>query len=54
MAGHRPSGTVAFLLTDLEGSTRMWEQDPDAMQAAYALANVDPKLLTGPVASIDR
>ena len=29
-----PSGTVTFLLTDLEGSTRMWEQDPDAMKAA--------------------
>jgi class 3 adenylate cyclase len=34
MAGHPPSGTVTFLLTDLEGSTRMWEQDPDAMKAA--------------------
>ena len=29
-----PSGTVTFLLTDLEGSTRMWEQDPEAMKAA--------------------
>jgi class 3 adenylate cyclase len=34
MAGHLPSGTVTFLLTDLEGSTRMWEQDPVAMKAA--------------------
>jgi predicted ATPase/class 3 adenylate cyclase len=34
MAGHPPSGTVTFLLTDLEGSTRMWEQDPVAMKAA--------------------
>jgi predicted ATPase/class 3 adenylate cyclase len=34
MAGHLPSGTVTFLLTDLEGSTRMWEQDPTAMKAA--------------------
>jgi class 3 adenylate cyclase len=34
MTGHPPSGTVTFLLTDLEGSTRMWEQDPDAMRAA--------------------
>jgi predicted ATPase/class 3 adenylate cyclase len=34
MTGHPPSGTVTFLLTDLEGSTRMWEQDPDAMKAA--------------------
>jgi hypothetical protein len=28
------SGTVTFLLTDLEGSTRMWEEDPVAMKAA--------------------
>ncbi len=34
MAGHPPSGTVTFLLTDLEGSTRLWEQDPGAMKAA--------------------
>ena len=34
MTGSLPSGTVTFLLTDLEGSTRMWEQDPDAMRAA--------------------
>ncbi len=34
MAWQPPSGTVTFLLTDLEGSTRLWEQDPDAMKAA--------------------
>jgi predicted ATPase/class 3 adenylate cyclase len=34
MTGQLPSGTVTFLLTDLEGSTRMWEQDPVAMKAA--------------------
>ena len=50
MAGHPPSGTVTFLLTDLEGSTRMWERHPDAPKAAmirHALANVDPEFLTG-------
>ena len=31
-----PSGTVTFLFTDIEGSTRLWEQDPEAMQAALA------------------
>lgn len=36
MAGHQPSGTVTFLLTDLEGSTRLWEQDPVAMKVAMA------------------
>ena len=31
----RPStGTLTFLFTDLEGSTRLWEQFPDAMQVA--------------------
>jgi predicted ATPase len=29
-----PSGTVTFLFTDIEGSTRLWEQDPQAMQSA--------------------
>ena len=28
-----PSGTVAFLFTDIEGSTRRWERDPVAMRA---------------------
>ncbi len=36
MTGHPPSGTVTFLLTDLEGSTRLWEQNPEAMKAAMA------------------
>jgi predicted ATPase/class 3 adenylate cyclase len=29
-----PSGTVTFLLTDIEGSTRNWEASPIAMRAA--------------------
>ena len=36
MAEYPPSGTVTFLLTDLEGSTRTWEQDPVAMKVAMA------------------
>ena len=31
-----PSGTVTFLFTDLEGSSRLWEQHPDAMGDALA------------------
>jgi class 3 adenylate cyclase len=31
-----PSGTVTFLFTDLEGSTRLWEEHPEAMREALA------------------
>jgi class 3 adenylate cyclase len=31
-----PGGTVAFLFTDIEGSTARWERDPAAMQSAVA------------------
>jgi predicted ATPase/class 3 adenylate cyclase len=31
-----PSGTVTFLFTDIEGSTRLWEEHGDAMQPALA------------------
>ena len=30
----RPTGTVTFLFTDLEGSTTRWEQQRQAMQSA--------------------
>jgi class 3 adenylate cyclase len=29
-----PSGTVTFLFTDIEGSTRLIEQHPDSMEEA--------------------
>src|SRR5260370_773285 len=29
-----PSGTVTFLFSDIEGSTRLWEEHPDAMREA--------------------
>ncbi len=31
-----PSGVVTFLFTDIEGSTRRWETDADAMRSALA------------------
>ena len=32
-----PAGTVTFLFTDIEGSTRLWEEHPAAMKAALAV-----------------
>ncbi len=32
----RPTGTVTFLFTDIEGSTRRWEHQPAAMTQAFA------------------
>jgi predicted ATPase/class 3 adenylate cyclase len=32
----RPTGTVTFLFTDIEGSTKLWEQHPAAMKVAIA------------------
>ena len=34
MTAAAPSGVVTFLFTDIEGSTRRWEADADAMRAA--------------------
>src|SRR3989337_754900 len=31
-----PTGTVTFLFTDIEGSTRLWEKHPTAMREALA------------------
>ena len=30
-----PSGMVTFLLTDVEGSTRIWEADPSRARAGF-------------------
>ena len=35
----RPSGTVTFLFSDIEGSVQRWERDRDAMAAALARHN---------------
>ncbi|MGH3256723.1 MAG: DUF4062 domain-containing protein, partial [Streptosporangiaceae bacterium] len=39
-----PAGTVTFLLTDIEGSTRLWETVPDAMEVALGRHS---RLVTG-------
>ena len=31
-----PTGTVTFLFTDIEGSTRLWQEEPEAMSVAHA------------------
>ena len=31
-----PSGTVTFLLTDVEGSAALWDEAPEAMRFALA------------------
>jgi len=41
-----PTGTVTFLLTDIEGSTRLWETVADAMEVALEQHN---RLVTGVV-----
>ncbi|MGB6601846.1 MAG: hypothetical protein WBE77_12275 [Candidatus Cybelea sp.] len=35
-ASARPTGTVTFLFTDIEGSTQRWESHREAMKAAVA------------------
>jgi predicted ATPase/class 3 adenylate cyclase len=34
--GDLPSGTVTFLFTDIEGSTRLWQERPEEMPSALA------------------
>ena len=33
-----PTGTVTLLLADVEGSTRLWETQPDEMTTALGIA----------------
>src|SRR5262245_60370956 len=43
-----PAGTVTFLLTDIEGSTRLWESVPEAMEVALERHNrLLPEVIEG-------
>ena len=39
VSGLLPTGTVTLLLADVEGSTRLWETQPEQMTAAVARLN---------------
>ena len=39
VSGLLPTGTVTLLLADVEGSTRLWETQPNEMTAAVARLN---------------
>ncbi len=39
MNAELPEGILPFLFTDIEGSTPLWEKDPDGMRQALALHN---------------
>lgn len=39
MSSTFPSGTVTFLFTDIEDSTKLWEQHPQEMLVAHARHN---------------
>src|SRR6201997_120659 len=39
VTGLLPTGTVTLLLADVEGSTRLWETQPEVMTAAVARLN---------------
>ena len=39
MSSNFPSGTVTFLFTDIEDSTKLWEQHPQEMSIAHARHN---------------
>src|SRR5271156_4413108 len=46
VSGFLPTGTVTLLLADVEGSTRLWETQPEVMTAAIArLTQVVPDVI---------
>jgi class 3 adenylate cyclase len=45
-----PTGTVTFLFTDIEGSTRLWQRHPEAAVAEAAWTEGASRLLEETVA----
>src|SRR4051794_30133468 len=43
-----PGGTVTFLFTDIEGSTRHWQHQPNAMPAALARHDALLRMVVNP------
>ena len=50
VSGLLPTGTVTLLLADVEGSTRLWETQPDEMTTALARLN---QIVSGIIAAHD-
>ncbi len=42
-----PSGTVTFLFTDIEGSTKLWERFPEGMKESLAKHDTLPRIIEG-------
>ncbi len=51
VSGLLPTGTVTLLLADVEGSTRLWETQPEQMTAAMARMNQRSRKLSPPTAA---
>src|ERR1700739_1260327 len=50
VSGLLPTGTVTLLLADVEGSTRLWETQPEEMSAAVARLD---RAVSGAIAAYD-
>lgn len=43
-----PTGTITFLFTDIEGSTRLWQAQPQAMEAALRPLATEGRVIIEP------
>ena len=49
-----PTGTVTLLLADVEGSTQLWESQPEEMSAAVARLDRAPPIWSPPMTGCAR